>query len=182
MLSQNSVCMLPNAHEKPYDWFLSIYNFIFILLKYLAAPGLRCCGSHWGGGGPSRRGCRLWGLGRQKWHTGSVALQHVGSSWTRRQICVPCIGRWIHNHWTTREVPCDSFLSLTPKHPSSSHQLRKLNKLHGQSPLWTTFIIRLVFSIQKKSVFFFFFTVIQKKILNNLAFPLLMQPVYKSTY
>ena len=34
----------------------------------------------------------------------------------------------------------------------------------------------------KEISFVFFFTVIQKKILNNLAFPLLMQPVYKSTY
>ena len=24
---------------------------------------------------------------------------------TRNQTCVPCIGRWILNHWTTREVP-----------------------------------------------------------------------------
>ena len=133
LLSQNSVCMLPNAHEKPYDSFLFIYNFIFILLKcILAAPGLRGCGSHWVGVGLLIAECRLWGLAGR---SGTQALQHVGSSWTRRQICVPCIGRWIRNHWTTRDVPCDSFLSLTPKHPSSSHQLRKLNKLHSQSPL-----------------------------------------------
>lgn len=34
----------------------------------------------------------------------------------------------------------------------------------------------------KEISFVFFFTVIQKKILNNLAFSLLMQSVYKSTY
>ena len=28
---------------------------------------------------------------------------------TRDQISVPCIGRWILNHWTTREVPLISF-------------------------------------------------------------------------
>ena len=39
------------------------------------------------------------------WHTGLVALQHVESSWARDQICVPCIGRWILVHCTTREVP-----------------------------------------------------------------------------
>ena len=38
-------------------------------------------------------------------HTGLVALRHVGSSPTRNQTSVPCIGRWILNHWTTREVP-----------------------------------------------------------------------------
>ena len=33
-----------------------------------------------------------------------VALRHVGSSWTRDQTCVPCIGRQILIHWATREV------------------------------------------------------------------------------
>ena len=43
-----------------------------------------------------------------------VALQHVGSSRTRDWTCVPCIGRWILNHCTTREVPIIVF-SLTLK-------------------------------------------------------------------
>ena len=38
------------------------------------------------------------------WHTGLVALQYVESSWTRDQTHVPCVGRWILNPWTTREV------------------------------------------------------------------------------
>ena len=38
------------------------------------------------------------------WHVGLAALRHVGSSWTREQSYVPCIGRQILNHWTTREV------------------------------------------------------------------------------
>ena len=29
----------------------------------------------------------------------------MGSSWTRDQTQVPCIGRQILNHWTTREAP-----------------------------------------------------------------------------
>ena len=33
-----------------------------------------------------------------------AALQHVGSSQTRGQTCVPCIGRQILNLWATREV------------------------------------------------------------------------------
>ena len=32
------------------------------------------------------------------------APQHMESSWTRDLTCVPCIGRQILNHWTTREV------------------------------------------------------------------------------
>lgn len=38
------------------------------------------------------------------------------------------------------------------------------------------------FSVLYTKEISFFFTVIQKKILNNLAFPLLMQSAYKSTY
>ena len=39
------------------------------------------------------------------WHTGLVALQHVGSSQTRARTCVPCLGRRILNHCATRETP-----------------------------------------------------------------------------
>ena len=53
------------------------------------------------------RACRL----RQLQYSGSVvvlsglvALRHVESSQTRDQTRVPCIGRWILNHWTTKEV------------------------------------------------------------------------------
>ena len=41
-----------------------------------------------------------WALER----TGSAALWHTGSSQTRDQTSVPCTGRRIRNHWTTREV------------------------------------------------------------------------------
>ena len=46
------------------------------------------------------------------WHTGLVAPQHVGSSWTRARTRVPCIGRRILNHCATREAPKDAFESL----------------------------------------------------------------------
>ena len=46
----------------------------------------------------SRRGFQ------QSWHTHLADPWHVGSSWSRNQTLVPCIGRWISNHWTTREV------------------------------------------------------------------------------
>ena len=38
------------------------------------------------------------------WSMGLVALWHVEFSQTRNPTRVPCIGRWILNHWTTREV------------------------------------------------------------------------------
>ena len=36
---------------------------------------------------------------------GLAALQQAGSSWSRDQTCVSCIGRWVPNHWTAREAP-----------------------------------------------------------------------------
>ena len=45
--------------------------------------------------------CGLWSLGL-------VASHHVESSRTRDQICVPCVGRWIPNHCTTREAQTNS--------------------------------------------------------------------------
>ena len=41
---------------------------------------------------------------QQLWHTGLVAPWHVGSSRTRAQTRVPCLGRWTPNHCATREV------------------------------------------------------------------------------
>ena len=45
---------------------------------------------------------------------GLVALQHVGSSWTRARTCVPCIGRRILNHCATREAPSYALISIIP--------------------------------------------------------------------
>ena len=49
---------------------------------------------------------------QQLQHMGSVVVAHGlscstahGSSWTREPTCVPCIGRWILIHSTTRKVP-----------------------------------------------------------------------------
>ena len=53
---------------------------------------------------------RLQGVrARKLWCTGLVAPQHVESSWTRYGTCVPCIGRQIFIHCTTREVSIVSF-------------------------------------------------------------------------
>ena len=58
-----------------------------------------CCG------GFSCSEHRLWVRRAQwLWCAGLVALRHVGSSQTRGQTRVPCIGRWMLNPWTAREV------------------------------------------------------------------------------
>ena len=110
--------------------FFFINLFIFIYL-FLAALGLRCwawafssCGERGllfvsvrgllivvaslfvDHGFQARAGfssCGEWA--QQLWYKGLVAPRHVGSSWTRDLTCVPCIGRWILNHCTTREAP-----------------------------------------------------------------------------
>ena len=53
--------------------------------------------------------CRAQTQDRWLWHMGLVAPWHIESSQTRDWTCVPCIGRWILNHWTTREVPGKGF-------------------------------------------------------------------------
>ena len=46
--------------------------------------------------------CSTWA--QWLWHMGLVAPRHVKSFWTRDQTHVPCTGRQILNHWTTRKV------------------------------------------------------------------------------
>ena len=50
------------------------------------------------------------------WLMGLVALRHVGSSQTRAQTRVPCIGRQILNHCATRDAKKYNFfkIDLTP--------------------------------------------------------------------
>ena len=47
-------------------------------------------------------GSRAWA--RFLWCSGLVGLQHVESSRSRDRTHVPCVGRQILNHCTTREV------------------------------------------------------------------------------
>ena len=47
--------------------------------------------------GPRVRAQRLW-------HTVLVVSGHVGASWARDQVRIPCIGRRILYCWATREV------------------------------------------------------------------------------
>ena len=97
-----------------------IYLFIYLYL-FLTVLGLRFCArafSSCGERGPLfievRKPLtiaaslvaehRLQTCGEQLWLTGLVALRHVGSSQTRAQTRVPCIGRQILNHCATREA------------------------------------------------------------------------------
>ena len=66
----------------------------------------------------------LWCVGSVVVCTGLVASRHVGSFRTRDWTCVPCIGRWILNHWKTREVPVPIFriICLRRRNPWSSIQ------------------------------------------------------------
>ena len=51
----------------------------------------------------------LSSTGSIMWCVGLVAQQNVGFSQIRDQTRVPCTGRWILNHWTTREVSLEDF-------------------------------------------------------------------------
>ena len=50
-------------------------------------------------------------------HVGSVGSSgalaetpwHKRSSLTRDRTCVPCIGKWVLNHWSTSELQVESF-------------------------------------------------------------------------
>ena len=76
----------------------SLYCFLFFLIYYyyLVALGLCCC---------MRAFSRCRAHAHYLWPEGLAASKHMGSSWTRDQTHVPCIGRWILNYKTTREAP-----------------------------------------------------------------------------
>ena len=130
-------CMLMSS-------FFFFNKFILFIYLFLAALGLRCCvlalsscgeqgllfvavrgllvavapliAEH---GLQAHRLQQLWlvssrAQAQQLWHTGLVALRHVGSSWTKARTRVPCIVRWILNYCATREAPPTSFLILIP--------------------------------------------------------------------
>ena len=55
------------------------------------------------------------------WLMGLVATRHVESSKIRDRTHVPCIGRWILNHWTAREVLNDVCLTVGTGRLSDTH-------------------------------------------------------------
>ena len=72
---------------------------------------------------------------QQLWLTGLIALRHVGSSQTRAQTRVPCIGRQILNHCATREaLGSSSFHGHFPQSPSSFYHY-EVPKPQGNFPL-----------------------------------------------
>ena len=100
--------------------FISVQELLIAVASLLQNTGSRRTGFC----SCSTQAQELWIIGprvrslHQLWCTSSVAPWHVKSSWTRDQICVPCTGRRILFHWTTREVLyilscrwfCQSFL------------------------------------------------------------------------
>ena len=83
-----------------------IYLFIYFWLRWVFVAAHRLSLVAVSGGYSSLRcaGFSLrWFLSLRS--TGLVAPRHVGSSRTRAQTHVPCIGRRILNHCATREVP-----------------------------------------------------------------------------
>ena len=101
-------------------FFFFNYLFIFWLRwVFVAARGLSLVMAS---GGHSS----LWCVGfSSRWlllstgsrHVGLVAPRHVGSSWTRAQTRVPCLGRRILNHCATREAQdytLNTYLISTP--------------------------------------------------------------------
>ena len=108
-------------------------------------PSLRCCalalssrGKHpHCSGFPCRGAQALEHAGWWLWCTGLVVPRHVGSSQTRDRTCVPCIGRRILNHWTTREVPT-CLCGAEAEHRCAGRPLGSLPPC--QPLLWGSFI------------------------------------------
>ena len=79
-------------------------------LLLLLSPGSRVSGLQWlqhvGSGAPLGSRAQAHSCGAQ----GLADLWHVGSSRTRDETCVSCIGRQILYHWATREAQFCPFL------------------------------------------------------------------------
>ena len=102
-------------NQKVFFYLLKLFIYLFI---YLAVLGLRFCARAFSScgkrgplfivvRGPLTIAASL--VAEHKLQTrrlmGLVAPRHVGSSQTRARTRVPCIGRQILNHCTTREAP-----------------------------------------------------------------------------
>ena len=79
--------------------FVAAHGLLIAVASLVAEHGLQAHGLQ-----------QLWLTGsraqaQKLWRMGLVAPRHVGSSRTRAPTHVPCIGRWILNHCTTREAP-----------------------------------------------------------------------------
>ena len=67
-----------------------------------------------------------------------MAPRHVGSSRTRDRTCVPCVGRRVLNHCTTREVPFSRYLVIvSPVLKDGSLIFSSQLPLHLCAPLYS---------------------------------------------
>ena len=86
--------------------FIQVHGLLIAVASLVLEHGLQVHGLH---------SCGTWAQqlwlvdsraqAQQLWHTGLAAPWHVGSTRTRARTHVPCIGRQIVNHCTTREAP-----------------------------------------------------------------------------
>ena len=100
-----AVCGLSLVAESGGHSSLQCPGFSLRWLLLLRSTGSR----HAGVSSCGTRAQQLWLVGsrvqaQQLWHTGLVAPRHVGSSRTRARTRVPCVGRQVLNHCTTREA------------------------------------------------------------------------------
>ena len=95
-----------------------VYDLIYLCIIFLAGLSLCCCtqafsscsARAWRRSGFSSVEHGLQGAqAQQLTYTGLVAPWHVGTSQTRDRTHVPCIGRRILYHWTTRETQRNLF-------------------------------------------------------------------------
>ena len=124
LLQSPSLSSLSSTSSFPW---LSILQCLFICL---AVPGLSCSTQI-----SLQHSDPLVVLRLSSWQlVGLVAPQHMGSSQTRDQTHVPCITRWILNHWTTREIPWLCFRSIPSLFPAPAELLVRDSEcwcLHG---------------------------------------------------
>ena len=77
-----------------------------------------------------------WSLGPR--HVGFVAAWRMESSRSRDQTHVPCTGRQILNHWTTREVPGSHLRDETLEAQGTRGQdIHLMVPPRGRVPVWT---------------------------------------------
>ena len=133
---EKQLCIIPLHRDFciSFKSFFCVYISFFSLL-FLASLGLPCCPqtffSCWGGRGagwlsgfhvPASHcgGChcetQTLGCKSSLVAYGLSCSSHVGTSQTRNQTCVLCTGRWMLNHWGTREVLFKLFIRIITLH------------------------------------------------------------------
>ena len=123
-------------------------------LLLLQSTGSRCTGFSSCG----TRAQQLWLVGsrvqaQQLWCTGLVALWHVGSSRTRAQTRVSCIGRRILSHCATREAP-PPLLSRCMKRKELQSKDLRIRELWGRLlPVFLLFLKAKIKQTKKPKAF-----------------------------